>query len=233
MQSPSKARLDVPAVRSFINYCKVRSVPARRLIIHAGDQSESLFYLVKGSVEVMIEDEDGKEIVLAYLNEGHFFGEMGFFYQKLSRTAWVRTRTKCEIAEMTYSRFERLIQENQELVVELAVQLANRLTRTNQKLGDLAFLDVAGRVAHELANLAREPDAVPADGGMAVKVTRSQLGRLVGCTREMVGRVLKILVDQGLIVDDGRTIVVLDQPPRSRGQTSELAKSDPTAERVG
>ena len=221
MQSPSKSRIEIPAVKSFVSYCKVRTVPARRLLIHAGDQSDSLFYLVKGSVEVMIEDEDGKEIVLAYLNAGHFFGEMGFFYQELNRTAWVRTRTRCEVAEMTYSRFERLIDENQELVVELAVQLANRLTRTNQKLGDLAFLDVAGRVAHELANLAREPDAQPVENGMAVKVTRSQLGRLVGCTREMVGRVLKILVEQGLIVDDGRTIIVLDQASllTERGRT--------------
>ena len=132
---------------------------------------------------------------------------------------------------MTYSRFERLINENQELVVELAVQLANRLTRTNQKLGDLAFLDVAGRVAHELANLAREPDATQVENGMAVKVTRSQLGRLVGCTREMVGRVLKILVEQGLIVDDGRTIIVLDQASLLTERTPKSI--DQAAEKVG
>ena len=82
MQSPSKSRIEVPAIKSFVNYCKVRTVPARRLLIHAGDQSDSLFYLVKGSVEVMIEDEDGKEIVLAYLNSGHFLGRWAF----LSRT---------------------------------------------------------------------------------------------------------------------------------------------------
>ena len=212
MRSPPSERTDIPALKSFVEYCRVRHAPARSMIVHAGDVSDSLFYVLEGSVEVMIEDEEGKEIVLAYLNPGHFFGEMGFFAGQTERTAWVRARTSCRIAEMTYVRFRQVADENPELVMELAVQLATRLSRTNRKIGDLAFLDVTGRVAHALINLAEEPDAVSVPGGMAVSVTRSQLARLVGCTREMVGKVLKILVDQNLIEDQGRVLVVLRRP---------------------
>ena len=61
-------------------------------VIHAGDLPDVLYYIVSGSVEVMIEDEEGNEMVLAYLNKGQFFGEMGLFYEQPQRSAWVRTR---------------------------------------------------------------------------------------------------------------------------------------------
>ena len=60
-------------------------------MIHAGDLPDVLYYIVDGSVEVMIEDEDGNEMVLAYLNKGQFFGEMGLFYEQPTRSAWVTT----------------------------------------------------------------------------------------------------------------------------------------------
>jgi len=95
----------------------------------------------------MIEDEEGNEMVLAYLNKGQFFGEMGLFHEQPTRSAWVRTRNQCELAEMTYPRFRQIAAESPGLIFELATQLATRLDRTNRKLGDLAFVDVTGRVA--------------------------------------------------------------------------------------
>ena len=104
MQTTAKNISDVPAINRFLSYCRVRTVPSKNVMIHAGDLPDVLYYIVDGSVEVMIEDEDGNEMVLAYLNKGQFFGEMGLFYEQPTRSAWVRTRTECEIAEMTYSR---------------------------------------------------------------------------------------------------------------------------------
>ena len=156
----------------------------------------------------MIEDEDGNEMVLAYLNKGQFFGEMGLFHDEPARTAWVRTRVESEIAEMTYPRFRQISSENPGLVFELATQLALRLDRTNRKLGDLAFVDVTGRVAHAIMDLCNEPDAMTHPDGMQIKVSRQELSRLVGCSREMAGRVLKVLEEQGLVSASGKTIVV-------------------------
>ena len=75
-------------------------------------------------------------------------------------------------------------------------------------MGDLAFLDVTGRVAGTLLDLCKQPDAMTHPDGMQIKVTRQEIGRIVGCSREMVGRVLKNLEEQGLVSVKGKTMVV-------------------------
>jgi CRP/FNR family cyclic AMP-dependent transcriptional regulator len=192
----------------FLVHCHRHRYPAKSSIIHAGDKSNSLYYIIKGSVAVLIEDESGHEMIVAYLNEGDFFGEMGLFNAKDLRSAWVKTKKECEIAEISYAKFQEISALNPEFLFALGAQLARRLRATTRKVGDLAFLDVTGRVAGTLLDLCREPDAMTHPDGMQIKITRQEIGRLVGCSREMVGRVLKTLVDQGLILVKGKTIVV-------------------------
>ncbi len=91
----------------------------------------------------------------------------------------------------------------------LAGQLASRLRATTQRLTDLAFLDVQGRVAHEIINLCRQPDAMPHARGTLVRTARQELARIVGCSREMAGRVLKKLSADGTVSVQGRSVVVL------------------------
>ena len=141
---------------------------------------------------------------------------MGLFYEQPTRSAWVRTRNQCELAEMTYPRFRQIAAESPGLIFELATQLATRLDRTNRKLGDLAFVDVTGRVAHAIMDLCGEPDAMTHPEGMQIKVSRQELSRLVGCSREMAGRVLKVLEDQGLLRATGKTIVVFNARPKTK-----------------
>ena len=126
MNKAEKALSDIPAINNFLRYCRIRTVPQKTVVIHAGDLPDILYYLVDGSVEVMIEDEDGNEMVLAYLNKGEFFGEMGLFYEQPTRSAWVRTRVECELAEMTYPRFRQIAAESPGLIFELATQLASQ-----------------------------------------------------------------------------------------------------------
>ena len=87
-------------------------------------------------------------------------------------------------------------------------QIAYRLRNTTRKVGDLAFYDVSGRIARTLINLSKEPDAMTHPNGMQIKITRQEIGRLVNCSREMAGRVLKTLEEQQLIDVSGKTIVV-------------------------
>ena len=154
------------------------------------------------------EDDEGREIVLAYLSAGAFFGEMGLFEPEKHRSAWVRARSQCEVAEISYNRFRQLAQEDPDILFALASQMALRLRRTSNMLSRLAFMDVAGRVARTLLDLAKEPDAMTHPDGMQIRITRQELGRIVGCSREMVGRVLKNLESQNLIAAKGKTIVV-------------------------
>ncbi len=195
-------------VDEFLSHCHRRRYPAKSTIIYAGDKSDSLYYIVRGSVTVLIEDDEGREMIVAYLNDGDFFGEMGLFDQEDSRSAWVRAKTECEVAEISYSKFQEIAGENPEFVFALSSQMARRLRATTRKVGDLAFLDVTGRVARTLLDLCKEPDAITHPDGMQIKITRQEIGRIVGCSREMVGRVLKTLEDQGLVEVHGKTMVV-------------------------
>lgn len=200
-----------PTIDRFLAHCHRRRYPAKSIIIYAGDKPDVLYYIIQGSVSVLIEDEEGHEIVLAYLNAGDFFGEMGLFGEEQpARSAWVRTRTQCELAEISYSRFRQLAKDDPEILFALASQMATRLRKTSRKVGDLAFLDVTGRVARTLLDLCREPDALSHPQGMQIRITRQEIGRIVGCSREMVGRVLKNLEEQGLISVKGKTIVVFN-----------------------
>ncbi len=121
---------------------------------------------------------------------------------------------------MTYPRFRQIAAESPTLLFELATQLASRLDRTNRKLGDLAFVDVTGRVAHAIMDLCNEPDAMTHPEGMQIKVSRQELSRLVGCSREMAGRVLKVLEEQGLLTARGKTMVVYGVRPKLKGKAA-------------
>src|SRR5690606_25537038 len=197
----------IPNVGNFLSHCHRRRYPAKSTLIYAGDTGDTLYYIVKGSVTVLIEDEDGREMIVAYLNPGDFFGEMGLFGHE-DRSAWIRAKTECEVGEISYTKFMEFTQSNNDVLFALTRQMANRLRDTTRKVGDLAFLDVTGRVARTLLELCNEPDAMTHPDGMQIKVTRQEIGRIVGCSREMVGRVLKTLEDQGLVSVSGKTMVV-------------------------
>jgi CRP/FNR family cyclic AMP-dependent transcriptional regulator len=195
-------------LEAFLAAAHRRKYPAKSTLIYAGDKSDSIYYIMKGSVTVLVEDESGREIIVAYLNKGDFFGEMPLFFDDSSRSAWVKAKTECEVAELSYAKFKELAEKHTELLYAVGRQMAERLRKTTQKVSDLAFLDVTGRVARTLLDLTRQPDAMTHPDGMQIKITRQEIGRIVGCSREMVGRVLKTLVDQGLVSVKGKTMVV-------------------------
>lgn len=196
------------AMQRFLEFCHRRTYPAKTVIVNAGDPSDELFYIISGSVSVIMEDDDGHELVLAYLNQGDFFGEIGMFDEKHERSALVRTRAECDIAHISYDRLKAISPELPEVLYAMMSQLALRLRNTSRKVGDLAFMDVSGRVARALLDLCKQPDAMTHPDGMQIRITRQELGRIAGCSREMVGRVLKNLEEEHLISVKGKTIVV-------------------------
>jgi len=196
-------------VQPFLVHCHRRHYPPKAAIIRQGDRADELFYVISGSVTVMLEDDKGHEIVLAYLNNGEFFGEIGLFGGDGQRSALVRARSECEIAQISYAKLKTLTDLYPRLVSCMTAQLARRLRNTNRKLGDLAFMDVYGRVARTLLDLSDQPDSMTHPDGMQVRVTRQELARLVGCSREMVGKVLKEMEDHKQISVVGKNIVLL------------------------
>ena len=203
----------INAISALLTLCHVRSYPAKTTIIRPGDKGDCLHYIIEGSVSVSAEDEDGRELILAYLNKGDFIGEIGVFRDPEFREVMVKTRTTCKLAKISYARL-RIALDNElsdhsvNILYLLGNQLASRLLTTNRKYCDLAFLAVEGRVARTLLDLTKEPDAITHPNGMQLHITRQEIARIVGCSREMVGRILKEMEDKELISAHGKTIVV-------------------------
>jgi CRP/FNR family cyclic AMP-dependent transcriptional regulator len=213
MSTAKHNKISPVALEAFLHHCQFRKYPAKMTIVHPDDNRDKLLFVVDGSVSVSINDDEGRELILSYLNKQDFVGEIGIFKVTESRSATVKTRTRCEMAEISYQHFLALLEgELREYAVEILTvlggQLASRLLATNRKSRDLAFMDVAGRIARTLLDLARQPDAITHPDGMQLHITRQEIGRIVGCSREMAGRVLKDLEDRGLITAHGKTIVV-------------------------
>jgi CRP/FNR family cyclic AMP-dependent transcriptional regulator len=194
----------------FLNHCRRSKYNAKTGIVNSGDQSDTLFYIMSGSVAAVMEDNDGKEVTLAYLNPGDFVGEMGLFGEQ-RRSACIRAKSNCELAEISYNKFISLTNRHPEFLFAVGKQVAKRLRNTSYKVRDLALLDVSGRVARTLLHLCQEPDAIALDKGVKIRITRQEIAKLIGCSREMVGRVLRELEANRLISVSGKTIVVFNK----------------------
>ena len=201
-----------PSLQYLLKFSHRKSYNAKNVVIHEGDVSNSLYYIIEGSVSVLAESKTGEEIILAQLNKGDFFGEAGLFelgdIDDGRRTARVVSRSNSVIAEISYAQFKQIVSEDPAVMFLLTGQIFNRLRRTSQKVRDLIFLDVKGRIAHCLLELSTQPDAMTHPEGMQIKITRQDLAKMVGCSREVAGRALKELEEDGLINAHGKTVVV-------------------------
>ncbi len=205
--------LDEAALSRFLAHCQHHRYRKKQIVIRPGEAATSLYYIIEGSVSVVSEGEDGGEIVLAYLNAGSFIGEMGLFFPPERRSVTVRARSVCEIAEITYDHLNQLFKnelrkEHAHILHGIGLQLAQRLLHTTRKVNQLAFMDASGRVARILLELCEQPDAMSHPEGTQLHISRQEIGRIVGCSREIAGRVLKSMNEQGLISVSGMTIVV-------------------------
>ncbi len=204
---------DAATIERFLAHCHRRRYPARADVFRPGDPAGTLYYGVSGSVSIITEEEDDRELVLGYFGAGEFVGEMGLFVESDKREVILRTRTQCELAEISYERLHQLfmgslIGDAPRLLYSIGSQLSRRLLDTSRKASRLAFLDVTDRIVRTLHDLAREPEAMSHPQGTQLRVSRQELARLVGCSREMAGRVLKKQQADGVLHARGKTVVL-------------------------
>lgn len=212
-EAPPGLALTPAVLERFLAACHRRRYPAKTPIFRPGDGASTLYYVADGSLTVSSEDEDGRELILAYLNRGEFIGEMGLFFETQRREVMVKSRTPCELAEIGYERLFALFdgplrEECPRILFAIGAQLTRRLLQTSRKVSRLAFMDVTSRVSRTLLDLCHEPDALSHPQGTQIRISRQEISRIVGCSREMVGRVLKQLEESGKVSVKGKTIVV-------------------------
>ena len=199
----------MPNVERFLDHCNIRKFRPRSVIVEAGEPSETFFFVIDGSLAISIKSEDNQDLILNYVNSGDFFGEMGLYRRVAKvRYATVQAKTECEVAEISYDDFHNLKAEFPDVLYQIGSQMAERLSQTTRKLHDLAFVDARGRITNALLDLCREPAALTHPDGMQLKVSRQELARIAGCSREVAGRMLKKLEKEGLVEVSGHTIVV-------------------------
>lgn len=204
---------DGATIDRFLAHCHRRRYPSRTEVFRPGDPANSLYFIISGSVSIITEEDDGRELVLGYFGAGEFVGELGLFIESDRREVILRTRTACELAEIGHERFydlllNRLAPDAPKLLYSIAAQISRRLLDTSRKAGRLAFLDVTDRIVRTLHDLAQEPEAMSHPQGTQLRVSRQELSRLVGCSREMAGRVLKKLQIDGKLHARGKTVVL-------------------------
>lgn len=201
--------LSLPNLESFLAHCERRKCKSRSVLVKAGDPSETFFYVIEGTLAVSIKSDEDQDLILNYVNAGDFFGEIGLYKRRAKvRYATVQAKTDCEVAEIAYEKFHEMKDVFPDVLYAIGVQMADRLTQTTRRLHDLAFVDARGRITNALLDLCKEPAALTHPDGMQLKVSRQELARLAGCSREVAGRMLKKLEQEGMVEVSGHTIVV-------------------------
>ncbi len=186
-----------------------KTFPKNTVILLAEEEGDTLFIIDKGRVKVTILSEDGRELILDILSKGDFFGEMSLLDGR-PRSATVVAIEDSELLILRRGDFIRLIERIPRIAAQVMAILASRLRKADQKIEGLALLDVTGRVAGTLQQLAQEHGVSVEDGIMIQnRPTHQVLANMSATTRETVSRVLKKLEHQGFISTQGKNVIIL------------------------
>ena len=172
-----------------------KAYPKNSTIIAAGDPTDAMYIVVSGRLKVVMSDKQGQEVILAILSQGEFFGEMGLIAQA-PRSATVTTIEPCELLTITRADFNKCLQGNFDLTMNVIRGLVKRLREADKKIGSLALMDVYGRVARLLLEMAETIDGQKV---ITKKLTKRDIAKMIGASREMVSRVMKELQTSGRI----------------------------------
>jgi len=207
---PLFSQLPEELLRTIAGAVQRRSVPRKAVVIAAGDPTDSLYIVVNGHLEVTVGNAEGKEVILTLLGPGEVFGEMALIDDQ-PRSATVVAREPCELLVLAKTAFRRLLADNFDLTLAVMRGLVKRLRDADRKIGTLALLDVYGRVARVLLDLAKEVDG---QKRVTVRLAKKDIAKMIGASREMVSRVMRDLERSGYIATRGSTIILRDELPR-------------------
>lgn len=202
---PLLSRLSESELLGLLPQIQHRSYPRRTLMLRAREKSDSIFVIVAGKAKISISDGAGRETTLTMIGAGEIFGEMSFLDGE-PRSANVEAVEPCEVLYVPNAALKECLRNNFELAMHLLKVAVGRLRQADQKIATLALLDVRGRVARLIMDLAREVHGV-----WVVDVGSEEIARMVGASREMVSRVVKQMAERGLLKREKRTLIVLDR----------------------
>jgi CRP-like cAMP-binding protein len=181
------------------------------IIVEHGRKSNALFILLNGRARVLTSDSRGREVILAVLQPGDYVGEMSLIDNE-PHSATVRAEVQTDILVLGRADFSRCLPESSSLSYAILRGLVARLRNADRQIESLALLDVYGRVARSLLDMAEK------DGEVTIirnKVSRQDMAKIVGASREMVSRVMKDLEERGVIETQENGSVIIKERPRT------------------
>lgn len=202
-------RLREEELRALSGEGVVRAFPKQTVIVNEGDKTESLYIILSGRVKVFLSDDAGREIVLGTQGPGEYFGEM--VLDEGPRSASVMTIEPSRFAVVPKQKFREFLRSHPEFSILLVEKLIRRVRALTESVKSLALMDVYGRVARLLLDL-----AVKEDGRLVIneRLTQQDIASRVGASREMISRILKDLTIGGYIAVDKKKITINRTPPR-------------------
>ena len=190
-------------------HCQTRTYPANAILINEGDQTDSMYVIVEGEVKVYCNDDTGKEVILNILGPGEYFGEIALVDDQ-PRSASVMTIAPTKAMMISKANFKKWLKENPDMSFNLIRALTKQVRALTDSVKNLALMDVYGRVAHTLLDLADDIDGKKV---IEQKLTHQDIANMVGASREMVSRILKDLSTGGYITVDKKHITINEKLP--------------------
>ena len=210
MKDRSAEVLPPKLLEALGSVASARSFAKHAIIVSEGDETDSLYVLLSGRVRVFISDAQGKEVTLNQLGPGEYFGEITFDGGPRSASVEALEDTRCAVVKR--SELVALVERQPEFALHMVRKLAHRVRNLTENVRSLALMDVYGRVARLLLELAEEQDGQLV---IAEALTHKEIASRVGASREMISRIFSDLNEGGYIrKDNGRLVIVRKPPPR-------------------
>jgi CRP/FNR family transcriptional regulator, cyclic AMP receptor protein len=205
---PIFAALSDPDIDSLAQLVSSQHYPKDTPIFFEHEEGNSFFMILSGRIKVTILGDDGREVILSMLAPGDFFGEMALLDDE-PRSATAIAVEDCDLLSLERSDFEGVLTGRTSISAALIKILSARLRKANHQISTLALLDVYGRVARVLLDMAREEGRRLRDGRIAFRrATHQEMANRIGTTRETVTRMMKDLERQGLVQVEGKEFVL-------------------------
>lgn len=202
--------LDKEGIDELMSIANMRKFSRHAIIVSEGDDSNSVYFIVAGSVKVFLSDDDGNEVVIATLKANDYFGEMAL--EEGYRSASVMALEPVSLAIVGIAEFKNFLVSHPDFIFSLLSKLIRRTRVVTKNFKGMALLDVYGRLAELLTELAESVD----DRLIILNpLTQQEMANRIGCSREMVSKILKDLAIGGYIESSRRQIEIKRRLPAS------------------
>jgi len=201
--------MDASQLEEISRFAGMRRVARGVTVVQAGEVSDSIYFVLNGSMKVLVSDEDGREVIFTIIGQGAVFGEMGVF-DASPRSASVVAAASSDLVVFSQADFMSIMKSHFDICLRVMGSMAQRLREADRKIESLALMDVYGRVARLLLEMAEKVDG---HSVIRKKISKQDIAKMIGASREMVSRVMKDLITRGLVRESVQGQLILLDPP--------------------